>query len=212
MAGCPIGITTSVAAGLLGCYPDSSPQHSANIVTDTIGDTIVTRTLRGGVWDGVAELVPDLSVGQGMDGPEEYTFGSIASLAVDDDGNIYVLDGQAQDLRVFDAEGTYLTTLARRGRGPGELARAEAMALLPDRRVVVRDPENARVQVLGSEPDQTTAWRYQAANHRTYTPLWTRGGATPSSSLMERTLARSTLPWTWLIIHPPYSVRTTYGR
>lgn len=73
---------------------------------------------------------------------------------MDDDGNIHVLDGQAQELRVFDAQGTYATTLARRGQGPGELARAEAIALLPDRRVVVRDPANPRVQVLSREPGQ----------------------------------------------------------
>lgn len=173
MAGCPTRIMIVLALSGPGCDPDPGPTPSANIVTDTIGDTIVVRTLPGSAWDGVGELVPDLTIGQGVDGPEEYTFGSIASLAVDDDGNIHVLDGQAQELRVFNAHGTYVTTLARRGQGPGELARAEAIALLPDRRVVVRDPANSRVQVLGSEPEQTVEWRYQAANHRTNTPLWT---------------------------------------
>ena len=90
-----IRIMILVAAGVAGCDADPGPGAGADIATDTIGDTIVTRTLAGGVWDGIGELVPELSIGHGVDGEEEYTFGRIASLAVDDDGNVYVLDGQA---------------------------------------------------------------------------------------------------------------------
>ena len=168
-----IPIMFLVAAGVAGCDADPGPGAGPDIATDTIGDTIVTRTLAGGVWDGIGELVPELSIGHGVDGEEEYTFGRIASLAVDDDGNVYVLDGQAQDLRVFDAEGSYVTTLARRGQGPRELAGADAIALLPDRRVVVRDPANGRLQVVGSEPGQSAEWRHQTAITLPYTPLWT---------------------------------------
>ena len=162
-----------VALPVAACEAAPRQASNSNVVTDTIGDTVIVRTVTGSAWDGDAELVTDLSIGQGVDGPEQYLFGRIASLAVDDDGSIYVLDGQVQELRVFDAEGTYMATLARSGRGPGEIARAEAIALLPDRRLAVRDPGNSRVQVLGPGPNRSEEWRYQAANHMTHSSLWT---------------------------------------
>ena len=171
----PIPIAIAIAAAVAACESDASLQADVVIATDSIGDTIVVRALSGGAWDGIGELVPDLTIGQGVDAREEYTFGRIASLAADDDGNIYVLDGQAQELRLFDAEGSYVRTLARRGRGPRELAGADAIALLPDRRVVVRDPANGRVQVIGSEAGRSAEWRHRTAVTLSYTPLWTDG-------------------------------------
>jgi hypothetical protein len=51
---------------------------------DTIGDTLVVRTLSGSIWRDTAELVPEVSIGM-FDGPEEYIFGQIVSLAMGQD-------------------------------------------------------------------------------------------------------------------------------
>ena len=67
-------------------------------------------------------------------------------------GNVYVFDEQAHHVQVYDSEGVYVETLGGRGEGPGEFSRAEAVALLPDGRLVVRDPGNMRVQVFGPGP------------------------------------------------------------
>ena len=163
----------TILAFVVACDPEDGPGGGPQVVTDTLGDTVVVRTLSGSVWGDDAGLVPELSIGEALDGPEEHLFGSIASLAVDDDGNIYVLDRQAQELRVFDAKGEYLETLARRGRGPGELEGAGKIALLPDGRVVVRDPRNKRVQVVRPGTGEREEWPYEAAAHLTLSPLWT---------------------------------------
>lgn len=47
-------------------------------------------------------------------------FGFVSALAADGDGRIYVADGMAQQIHVFDAEGRRLPSLGRRGSGPGE--------------------------------------------------------------------------------------------
>ena len=141
------------------------------VVTDTLGDTIVVRTLSGSAWSGDATLVPEGSIGE-LEGPEEHLFGRILSIAVDDDRNVYVLDEQAQDLRLFDADGTFVRRLARRGEGPGQLSRAEAIAVLSDGRVVVRDPDNVRLQVLGPGPGEMEEWRYNPNYSYSQTPLW----------------------------------------
>ena len=155
-------LAAATTIGLSACGTDPSPSGPATVV-ETIGDTTSVRTLAGSVWGAGATLVPEVSIGE-LHGPEEYLFGSIGSIAVDDDRNVYVLDTQAQHVRVFDSAGVYLRTLGRRGEGPGEFRFAEAVALLPDGRLVVRDPGNQRIEVFGPGGGRTEQWEYQAGN------------------------------------------------
>ena len=164
------------AAGMIalaGCGTEAGPSVAGpEVVIDTIGDTTIVRTLSGTVWGAEATLVPEVSIGE-LDGPEEYLFGRIFSIAADDDLNVYVFDHQAQEVRVFDSLGTYLETLGGPGEGPGEFSRAEAIALLPDGRLVVRDPGNRRVQVFGPGAGETDQWAYQVAGLYSGSPLYT---------------------------------------
>lgn len=162
-----------IALSPAACGIDSEPSGSGpDVVVDTIGDTIVVRTLAGSVWGAEATLVPEVAVGR-LDGPEEYLFGRVTSIAVDDSRRVYVLDDQAQHVRVYDSEGVYLETLGGRGEGPGEFTRAESMAMLPDGRLVVRDPGNLRVQVFGPGPGERSEWTYLSGNYYTTQPLYT---------------------------------------
>ena len=68
----------------------------------------------------VLELKEDLSFG-GPDAQGEAAFGQARQVVADDAGNMYVLDEQASDVKVFDASGKYLRTIGRKGQGPGEL-------------------------------------------------------------------------------------------
>lgn len=154
---------------------DAIPSGStSNVVIDTIADTVVVRTVSGSVWEGGATLVPEASIGE-LDGPDEYLFGNISSIAVDDDRTVYVFDGQAQQVRVFDSAGTHIRALGGPGEGPGEFSRVEAIALLPDGRLVVRDAGSKHIKVFGPGPDDTDQWSYSASNTMSYgsTPLYT---------------------------------------
>ena len=145
---------------LAACEADADPStEGPATVTETIGDTTVVRTLSGSVWAAEATLVPEVSIGE-LDGPGEYLLGCVFSIAVDDDRNVYVFDGQAQEVRVFDSAGVYVKTLGRRGEGPREFNRAEAIALLPDGRLVVRDPGNQRLEVFVPATDESAQWGY----------------------------------------------------
>ena len=164
----------SILAGAAACGsdPDSSSPAGPETVVETVGDTTVVRTLAGSVWGAEATLVPEVSIGE-LDGPEEHLFGRIWSIAVGVDWNVYVLDEQAQHVQVYDSAGTHVETLGGRGEGPGEFSRAEAIALLPDGRLVVRDPGNMRVQVFGPGPGERDEWRYDAGNNYSMSPLQT---------------------------------------
>ena len=164
-------VTAAMAALLTACGPDAgSPDATPEAVVETIGDTTVVRTLNGSAWAGEATLLPEITIGM-LDGPAEYLFGRIWSLAVNDDGTVYVLDQMEQHVRVFDSLGVHLETLGRRGEGPGEFSSAEAIALLPGGRLAVRDPENQRVTVFGPGRGETALWRY-AAGAYTRSPLY----------------------------------------
>ena len=72
----------------------------------------------------VARVEPVLEHALGpADASPASTFGRVSDLAADDEGNVYVLDERADELRVFSPEGEYLRTIGRRGRGPGEFSR-----------------------------------------------------------------------------------------
>ena len=177
-AGGAAGIAT--AAGFItlslvtmACGADAPvPDSQADVVTDTIGDTVVVRTLAGSVWGGDATLEPEVSIGE-LDGPEEYLFGRVSSVAVDDDHNVYVLDGQAQEILQYDALGDYVRTVARRGEGPGELALAYQLAFLPDGRLVVPDANNQRVQLFGPGATDREEWPLQSSHPYGTHRLWT---------------------------------------
>ena len=166
-------LTAATACALAAC--DTGPGSSAagpQVVVETIGDTTVVRTLSGSVWEAEATLVPEVSIGE-LDGPDELLFGWIRSIAVDANHNVYAFDDQAQEVRVFDSAGEYLETLGRRGEGPGEFSRAEAIAMLPDGRLVVRDPGNSGLEVFVPGTTETERWRYDVGGLFSVTPLHT---------------------------------------
>jgi len=49
------------------------------------------------------------------------TFGVIEDVKSDENGNVYLLDSQQQQVFKFSADGKYLGTVVRRGPGPGEI-------------------------------------------------------------------------------------------
>ena len=69
------------------------------------------------------DLVEDLSIGNEEN--ENYMFYSLTSLAVDDKGNVYVLDSGNCRVQKFDSKGNYIKTIGRKGQGPGEFERPE---------------------------------------------------------------------------------------
>jgi hypothetical protein len=179
--------------GFSGCSREGSPESGRRweVVRDTVGDTLVVRTLSGSVWGDTADLVPDVSIGV-LEGPPEYTFGQVVSLALAPDGTIYAMDRHVPALRVFEPDGTYRATFGRGGGGPGEYEQPDGgLNVLSDGRVLLRDPANARIQVF--EPDGTPAgaWRI-------------RGGFNTSSRMIVDTLDRA---YTILLLDPEAEVR-----
>lgn len=146
----------TAAAFIAACGGDTEPR--LQVQRDTIGDTIVVRTLAGSEWGAPATLEPEVRIGV-FEGEDEYMFGSVRSLAVAPDGSIYVMDTQVPALRKYAPDGTFLATFGREGGGPGEYRGPDGgLVVLDDGRVVLRDPRNARLQVYSPAGDPLDTW------------------------------------------------------
>lgn len=87
---------------------------------------------------------PLVSVGT-VDGEGPASFGEVADVVRSPDGRLVVLDGRAQEVRVFGPAGGHQTTFGRDGDGPGEFRRAAHLQLLPGDTALVQDPSNGRL-------------------------------------------------------------------
>ena len=163
------------------CGGESGP--SLVVERDTLGDTVVVRTVAGSEWNAPRLLEPEMRIGT-FEGEDEYMLGEVDGFAVAPDGAIYIYDGQVPALRKYDADGTYVTTFGREGGGPGEYKSSDGgIAVLPDGRVLLRDPGNGRINVYSPEGESLGHWElrggyftsrplYVDTAGRAWTPIW----------------------------------------
>lgn len=145
-----------LALAPLACGSDDRPR--VQVEHDTIGDTLVVRTLAGSEWGEEIVLEPEVRIGV-FEGEDHYMFGQVRSLAVAADGSIYVMDQQVPALRKYAPDGTYVATFGREGGGPGEYKSPDGgLVVLADGRVVLRDPGNARLQVYSPDGEALATW------------------------------------------------------
>lgn len=146
-------------AALAACSEaERSDLGSWQSVRETVGDTIIVRTVSGSVWGEPLTLREDLAIGV-LEGREELMFGQIQGLALDSAGGLYVFDGSVPALRHFDANGEFVRTLGGRGSGPGEYRDAVlGLAVRSEGRILLRDARGSRLNVY--EADGSPAWHW----------------------------------------------------
>jgi hypothetical protein len=138
------GAVVAAAAACAGA--GDGPPTAA--VTDSAGIRIVTYDLQRGAVPAhriVVEMEQEIGL---VEGPPEYTFSTVADLAMTPDGRFLVSDQLAQQIRVYDADGLHLTSLGQPGDGPGEFSMGPTIAGLAGDTVFAFDPRAARVSVF----------------------------------------------------------------
>jgi hypothetical protein len=131
-----------------GCTDAADGEWTGSI--DTLANGAVRVSNPGaGVWDaaGGGHLEPVLALGE-LEGPPATMFESISGLQVDAAGRIYVLERRANELRIFDADGTHVRTVGRSGGGPGEYSNANGLVWMADDTLVVIDQRGNRYSLL----------------------------------------------------------------
>jgi hypothetical protein len=125
----------------------SRDAHLASAVTDTLPGGIVRVTSSGPTawtdtngWK-LAEL-PAIQPAEGSQGE----LISPSSIAVDDQGRLYVADEKPTDIKVFDSTGALVRTIGREGDGPGEFR--SAYIAIRGNRLLAHDPAAQRTTLF----------------------------------------------------------------
>ena len=155
-------------------------------------------------WTIVEELWIGSVEGGGPDG-----FSELFGLAALDDGGFAVLDGQTQEIRVFDGDGAHVATHGGRGDGPGELQQAKGLMTAPDGLLWTPDSRNGRMSVFDvrdgfveSHPYRTSGYGFRwrgamGADGRIFRPHldWSSDIVTRGLVIYDQTMtALDTLP------------------
>ena len=107
-------------------------------ISDENGVTVVKNPVEPLYSPDALTLEEDLTIGA-VDGPEEYMFQQLRSIAINDDEEIYVLDYGAKNVKIFNTEGEHVRTFSLAGQGPGEVQLPNALLLSPSGDLYVGD-------------------------------------------------------------------------
>jgi hypothetical protein len=143
---------------------------------------VLVRNPAQGAWrDGQAWTVEeDLRIGT-ADGAGPMRFVGVTAVEADSAGRIWVLDGQAKELRVFDARGRHVRSIGREGEGPGEFRDPIGLAWAPDGTLWIADPGAGRYTVFDANGIFVATHPRRVAGHSV---PW-RGGFGPDGLLYE---------------------------
>lgn len=141
-------LLAAVVSGCTAAAGDASARWTGTIDTLASGQVVVHNTADpvwapGEAW----RVTEELRIGS-VDGDGPDVLGSVTSFEIDRAGRVWILEGQSQQLRVFDGDGSFVRTIGRNGGGPGEFARAMRVELGPDGNLWVMDPSNNRLSVF----------------------------------------------------------------
>ncbi|MEM7417854.1 MAG: 6-bladed beta-propeller [Gemmatimonadota bacterium] len=120
---------------LVGCGGGDAERVPTFSVDTLATGTVIVENDREGFWTDTQRwhLEEDLRLGT-IEGELPESFSQVAWITEDVDGNIFILDYPAQDIRVFSPDGEHLRTISRPGEGPGELTRAAGINWATDDR------------------------------------------------------------------------------
>jgi hypothetical protein len=82
---------------------------------------------------------------------EDEFFGIIADIEIDEAGNVYLLDAQLAEVKIYTADGEYVRSIGREGEGPGEFRRPSAMFFTKDGNVGIMQTIPAKIVLLSPE-------------------------------------------------------------
>jgi len=126
----------------------STPAYSASggqrqtkwkgTMENTAGMIVVKNPKQPMYKEEVCTIREDLSIGK-AEGQEEYMFARIQDIAVDDNGDIYVADAQATQIKVFDSKGIFLRLIGRKGQGPGEFTGIHSIQITAKNELMLYD-------------------------------------------------------------------------
>jgi hypothetical protein len=100
----------------------------------------------------IVELKEMWRIGGDTDNDDEL-FGVIVHLLTDGRGNVYVLDKQLAQVKIFSKEGEFIRDIGREGDGPGEFREPSCMFFTSDGGLAVMQLSPGKIVLLSPEGD-----------------------------------------------------------
>jgi hypothetical protein len=97
-----------------------------------------------------SELEELWRLGGDTDDEDEF-FGVIVQILADDDGNVYLLDRQLAEVKIFSEDGEFIRSIGREGEGPGEFNFPNAMFFTADGNIGVIQIQPGKIVILTPE-------------------------------------------------------------
>ena len=149
---CRVGLLVLVT-GMLGALACDRGHSSGSSFAqrDSAGVSITQNAVpdRSALATWTVRAEPEIDVGQ-LEGEEAYQLFRVSDAVRLPDGRIVVGNGGSQELRFFDGAGTFLTTVGREGKGPGEFTGLGMLGVARDS-IHVFDWSLYRVSVFDQE-------------------------------------------------------------
>jgi hypothetical protein len=147
-AGGPVlraGVVLLAGVGLLvGCGGEGTHEATLRTQLDTLdGVVLVSNAGEPPVWS--LELAFELGLPGGGGEPDPREFGRVHGMALAPDGQVWIGDVQAREVRHFGPDGSFLGAFGRAGQGPGEMASLQSLAWLGRDTLAILDSAQGRV-------------------------------------------------------------------
>jgi len=107
-------------------------------IEEVDGVTVVNNPKEPIYGEEVFNLEEELVIGVEQNN-QSFHFYEIMDIAVDDEENIYVLDREDCNTKIFDKDGKYIKSFGQKGRGPGELIRPFRIFIINDEEIMIDD-------------------------------------------------------------------------
>lgn len=126
---------------------------SSSQKVETVDSVKVVHSGKKGAWGDEPKIRLELvrTLGETEAKDESVAFYLPTDIALDKDGNIYVLDSGNHRVQKFSPEGRYLATFGRQGQGPGDLYFPQSLDVDEAGNIYISDPNNQRIQIFTPE-------------------------------------------------------------
>ena len=135
-------------------FQDPLLERPSAIAVDHGGAIYVTDSAR----NHVLIFFPDGRRLRRVTGGPAQRFQSPVGIAVNDDGDFFVVEMNGHRVQQFDSDGRFVRSWGREGEAPGEFRSPSGLAIGPDGSIYVADTGNHRVQQFTGEGEFVAAW------------------------------------------------------